>query len=122
MKQGMFIAVEGIDGAGTTTQTAMLAEWFAREHGARRDVSWRAREAETKGHPGLSAEGRPRLAAIGLKRAAARAVRLGPALEFAARGWHCPPSNRLLMVESLQRQGSQVLDGVVDSIPCHEGA
>lgn len=29
MKPGMFIALEGIDGAGTTTQTAMLAEWFA---------------------------------------------------------------------------------------------
>ena len=99
-----------------------LPEWFAREQGARREVSWSVREAETKGHPGLSAEGRPRLAAIGLRRAAARAVRLGPALEFASRVWHCPPSNRMLMVESLHKQGSQVLDGVVDSIPCHEGA
>lgn len=28
MKQGMFIVIEGIDGAGTTTQAARLAEWF----------------------------------------------------------------------------------------------
>ena len=29
MKGGMFIVFEGIDGAGTTTQTALLTEWFA---------------------------------------------------------------------------------------------
>jgi dTMP kinase len=29
MIEGMFIVFEGIDGAGTTTQTAMLAQWFA---------------------------------------------------------------------------------------------
>jgi dTMP kinase len=29
MKSGMFIALEGIDGAGTTTQARRLSEWFA---------------------------------------------------------------------------------------------
>lgn len=29
MKEGMFIVVEGIDGAGTSTQAVLLAEWFA---------------------------------------------------------------------------------------------
>lgn len=28
MKPGMFIALEGIDGAGTTTQAGLLADWF----------------------------------------------------------------------------------------------
>ena len=29
-KRGIFIAIEGIDGAGTTTQTALLTAWLAR--------------------------------------------------------------------------------------------
>ncbi len=31
MPRGLLVAIEGIDGAGTTTQTARLAEWLARD-------------------------------------------------------------------------------------------
>ena len=31
MKEGLFVAVEGIDGTGKTTQAKVLASWFERQ-------------------------------------------------------------------------------------------
>ena len=94
--------------------------WFEEENRRRRDVSWKAAEATIRGHEGVIVRGERRRLAGSLRTRAARALKRSPVVEFEAQAWHCPESNRLYLVEALHDGKETVLQGVVESILCHE--
>jgi hypothetical protein len=96
-----------------------LGEWYEEENRRRRDVTWEAGETEVKGHEGVAVRGGRRRLAGRLRTQAARALRRPPAVEFEARAWHCPASNRLFLVEAVHRGEAEALEGAVESIVCH---
>jgi hypothetical protein len=96
-----------------------VEEWYERENSRRRDVVWRAQQATIKGHEGVAARGLRRGVLAGLRRNGRRLLRRPPGEEFAAQAWHCPTSNRLHLVETVGGEG-EVLQGVVDSVICHQ--
>jgi len=107
-----------------------VGEWFEKENRPRRDASWQVQEMAIKGHPGVAAWGEQRRLAGGLKTRMVRKLRRQPRPLFAACAWHCPESNRLYQVETVEEQSrrgapvatGETLKGVADSIACHEGA
>jgi hypothetical protein len=99
-----------------------LSEWYQQENWRRRDVSFQVQEMELKGHDGIAVWGevsgiKPRLTAL-----AERALRRKPVVQFAGGAWHCPESNRLYLVETVDAGEGVALQGVVDSISCHAEA
>ena len=99
-----------------------LKEWYEEENRGRRDVEWEAEEAETKGHEGLVVRGEKRRLAGSIRSHVARAVKRPSVAEFGARVWHCPESNRLYLVEGVYSKDREILQGVTESIICHEEA
>lgn len=94
--------------------------WYEDANLRRRDVSWASDSVQIKGHDGIVASGQRRRLAGGMRTRAARALRRSPAVEFEARAWHCPESNRLYLVEALYGGEAEALYGAVESISCHE--
>ncbi len=99
-----------------------LSEWYKSENWQRRDVSFAVREMEVKGHESLAVWGtvaglKPRARAV-----VQRALRRNPVTKFAGCVWHCPESNRLYVVETLDAGEGTALQGVVESLACHEEA
>jgi hypothetical protein len=94
--------------------------WYEEANLRRRDVSWVSEEEQIKGHDGVAATGQRRRLAGGMRTGLARALRRSPAVEFEARAWHCPESNRLYLVEALYGGEGEALHGAVESIMCHE--
>ncbi len=97
-----------------------LSEWYKSENWRRRDVAFDVREMEIKGHEGIAIWGtvaglKPRLRVL-----KERALRRPPVSQFAGVAWHCPESNRLYLVETLDAGEGQALQGVVQSLACHE--
>jgi hypothetical protein len=97
-----------------------VRQWYDDANRQRRDVSWASEEADIKGHDGIVARGQRRRLAGEARTWAARALRWSPAVEFEARAWHCPQSNRLYLVEALYGGQGEGLHGAVESIVCHE--
>jgi hypothetical protein len=101
-----------------------VQQWYEEVNRQRRDVSWASEPAQIKGHEGMMARGEVRVWSVkragwSLMRLAARSA-LHPPTRFEARAWHCPESNRLYLVEALEAPGGETLEGVVESITCHE--
>ncbi|HUU55139.1 MAG TPA: hypothetical protein VMY87_09510 [Armatimonadota bacterium] len=94
--------------------------WFEEENRRRRDVAWQVGEATIRGHEGVRAWGERRRIAGSLRTGLARALKRSPVVQFEARAWHCPESNRLYLVESLHDGKGGALQGAVESILCHE--
>jgi hypothetical protein len=101
---------------GERTVTEWSRDLFAR----RRDVRWDGEEREIRGHEGFRAWGEKRRLAGSLRTGLARAVGRSPVVNFEARIWHCPESNRLFLVEGLYGKDSEALQGAAESIVCHE--
>jgi hypothetical protein len=97
-----------------------VAEWCRDLFARRRDVRWEGEERETRGHEGFRAWGEKRRLAGPLRTGLARAIGRSPVVNFDARAWHCPESNRLFLVEGLYGKDSEALQGVTESIVCHE--
>jgi hypothetical protein len=96
-----------------------LSEWYKGENWKRKDVGFRVQEMEIKGHDGLAIWGdvsglKPRLRAL-----AERAIRRKPVTKFAGCAWHCPESNRLYLVETVDAGEGTALQGVAESVLCH---
>lgn len=96
--------------------------WYQQENRRRRDVAWRAEQAEIKGHDAVVVTGDKRRVAGELRTGVARALRRSPVVKFEARAWHCPESNRVYLVEALYGGAGEALQGAEDSILCHEEA
>jgi hypothetical protein len=101
---------------------ASLSEWYRRHSAARREVRPRTQEVVLKGHDGVAAWGGVRGLGTMLRSLAVRAIRRQPVNQFAAVVWHCPESNRLYQVEAVDSSDAATLDGVVESITCHQEA
>jgi hypothetical protein len=100
-----------------------VPEWFELTNQRRREVRWRRFEQEIiKGHDGVAAWGQKKRIAGEARTWTARALRRRPVVEYEARAWHCPESNRLYAVEALHRGDNKDLAGVVAALPCHEEA
>ncbi len=99
-----------------------VKEWYEEDNRRRRDVAWEAEEAEIKGHEGLVVRGEKRRLAGSLRSQVARVVKRPSVAEFGARVWHCPESNRLYLVEGVYSKDREILQGVTESIICHEEA
>ncbi len=81
-----------------------------------------ARDTIIRGHPGLEIDGESRRLLRRLKRGVVGMLRGSAeagAPEARGRLWHCPPSNRIYLVEMLSSQTTEALDGVVESLRCH---
>ncbi len=99
-----------------------VQQWYDEENARRRDVVWTSAEEEIKGHEGVVARGVRRRVAGGIRTRAARALGRKPAVEFEARAWHCPESNRLYLLEALYGDVGDALYGAAESIVCHQEA
>jgi hypothetical protein len=107
-----------------------IGEWFEKQNRHRQDATWQAQEMAIKEHSGVAAWGEQLKLVGGLRTKVARRVRRLAPLLFAACAWHCPQSNRLYQVETVEGEGrrgapaptGEVLKGVVDSITCHGGS
>lgn len=97
-----------------------MRAWYEDSNSRRRDVWWRSEETEIKGHDGVAAYGERRRLLGSVRTWTARALRRSPAVEFEARAWHCPESNRLYLVEALYGGEGEALHGAVESVMCHE--
>ena len=97
-----------------------VREWYEEANLRRREVSWVSEDEQVKGHDGVVATGQRRRLAGGIRTRVARALGRSPAVEFEARAWHCPESNRLYLVEALSGGEGEALHGAVESLVCHE--
>jgi hypothetical protein len=98
-----------------------LREWTESQYHGRRDVYARTRPAEIRGHEGVMLAGHLRRRLHGSRRFLERLVRWRRPIEFASQVWHCPESERIFAVDSIDREGEAagVADAVAASIPCH---
>ena len=99
-----------------------LQEWYETERRKHREISFQVKEAEPRRHDGLAAWGKLR----GIRptaRALGRWILRRPVEnQFLGAVWHCPESNRLYVVETVEAEESIVFEGVVDSLVCHQEA
>jgi hypothetical protein len=101
---------------------ASLDEWYRRQSAGRRDIRPQAEGVVIKDHEGVAAWGALRGLGVAVRALALRAIRRKPVNQFAAVAWHCPESNRLYQVETIDAGEGTTLEGVVESIACHREA
>jgi len=96
-----------------------LREWYEAENWRRRDVRFQTREMEIKGHEGLAVWGEVKDLRVRGRAVLERLVGRKPVTQFAGCVWHCPESNRLYLVETLDAGEGALLEGVVGAVLCH---
>lgn len=98
-----------------------LLEWAEGQFGTRRDIVSRARPSEVRGHDGVVLSGHLRRRLHGTRRFFERMFRWRRPIDLSGQVWHCPESERIFAVDSIDREGEAagVADRVAASIPCH---
>ncbi|KPJ64762.1 hypothetical protein AMK68_00665 [candidate division KD3-62 bacterium DG_56] len=98
-----------------------LKEWVEGQFGSRRDVWLRTAASQVRGHEGVVLTGHVRRRLHSTRRFFERLVRWRRPIEFAGQVWHCPESERIFGVDSIDREGqaAAVAAQVAASIPCH---
>jgi hypothetical protein len=98
---------------------ASLTEWYRAENRKRTEVGYQLKEAEPRGHEGIAVWGKLRGAGHVARAVGRRIIRRRPENQFLGAAWHCPESNRLYLVETIDTGEGTLFEGVVDSLVCH---